>query len=86
MERFWVTCAPSARMRCQLTPHQRMICEILAGRASGELQRLRAEQLRRASESRMELERAGLLARHRHLHDQGEIIGTSPALLRALET
>ncbi len=63
-----------------------MICEILAGRASGELQRLRAEQLRRASESRMELERAGLLARHRHLHDQGEIIGTSPALLRALET
>ena len=69
-----------------LTPHQRMICEILAGRASGELQRLRAEQLRRASESRMELERAGLLARHRHLHDQGEIIGASPALLRALET
>ena len=34
----------------------------------------------------MELERAGLLARHRHLHDQGEIIGASPALLRALET
>jgi transcriptional regulator with GAF, ATPase, and Fis domain len=63
-----------------------MICEILAGRASGELQRLRAEKLRRASESRMELERAGLLARHRHLHDQGEIIGASPALLRALET
>ena len=69
-----------------LTSHQRMICEILAGRASGELQRLRAEQLRRASESRMELERAGLLARHRHLHDQGEIIGTSQALLRALDT
>jgi transcriptional regulator with GAF, ATPase, and Fis domain len=69
-----------------LTHHQRMICEILAGRASGELQRLRAEKLRRASESRMELERAGLLARHRHLHDQGEIIGASPALLRALET
>jgi len=69
-----------------LTHHQRMICEILAGRASGELQRLRAEKLRRASESRMELERAGLLARHRHLHDQGEIIGASPTLLRALET
>ena len=63
-----------------------MICEILAGRASGELQRLRAERLRRASESRMELERAGLLARHRHLHDQGEIIGASPALVRVLET
>jgi transcriptional regulator with GAF, ATPase, and Fis domain len=70
----------------QVSAHQRMICEILAGRASGELQRLRAEQLRRASESRMEVERAGLLARHRHLHDQGEIIGASPALAHALDT
>jgi transcriptional regulator with GAF, ATPase, and Fis domain len=69
-----------------VSANQRLICEILAGRASGELQRLRAEQLRRASESRMELERAGLLARHRHMHEPGEIIGASPALLRALET
>jgi len=69
-----------------LTVHQRLTCEILAGRASGELSRLRAEQMRRASESRMEVERAGLLARHRLLHDQGEIIGVSPALRRALET
>jgi len=69
-----------------LTTHQRLICEILSGRAAGELQRLRAEQLRRASESRMELERAGLLARHRHLHEQGEIIGASPAILRVVET
>ena len=69
-----------------LTAQQRLTCEILAGRASGELQRLRAEQMRRASESRMEVERAGVLARHRLLHDQGEIIGASPALRRALET
>ncbi len=69
-----------------LTAQQRQICEILAGRATGELQRLRAEQQRRANESRMELERAALLARHRHLLAPGEIIGASPALARALDT
>ena len=69
-----------------VSAQQRLICEILTGRASGELQRLRAEQQRRASESRMELERASLLARHRHLHEPGEIIGASPAIVRVLET
>jgi transcriptional regulator with GAF, ATPase, and Fis domain len=69
-----------------VTFQQRLICEILTGRATGELQRLRAEQQRRANESRMELERAGLLARHRHLHEPGEIIGASAALARVLET
>ena len=66
--------------------HQRSICEILTGRATGELQRLRSEQQRRASESRLELERAGLFAHHRHLQEQGELIGASPALARVLET
>jgi len=69
-----------------LTAQQRSICEILAGRATGELQRLRAEQQRRASESRMELERTALLARHRQLHAPEEIIGSSQALSRVLET
>jgi len=69
-----------------VTPQQRLICEILTGRATGELQRLRAEQQRRASESRMELERAALLTRHRHLHEPGEIIGTSAAIAGLLDT
>jgi transcriptional regulator with GAF, ATPase, and Fis domain len=68
-----------------LSARQRLVCEILTGRATGELQRLRAEQLRRASESRMELERAGLLARYRRLQPQDEIIGASAALARVLE-
>jgi transcriptional regulator with GAF, ATPase, and Fis domain len=68
-----------------VSPHQRLILEILAGRATGELQRLRAEQQRRASESLMELELTRLRTQNRHLQEHSEIVGTSPAILRVLE-
>ena len=65
---------------------QRLVCEILAGRAASELQRLRTERQMRASESRSELERARLQAQNRYLREEFEIIGTSAALARVLET
>ncbi len=68
-----------------VSSQQRLILEILAGRATGELQRLRAEQQRRASESRMELELARLQIQNRQLQRRGEIVGSSPAILRVLE-
>jgi formate hydrogenlyase transcriptional activator len=71
---------------------QRMLCEILAARAAGELQRLRTERQMRTHESQAELERERLQAQVRYLreelrsdHGYDEIIGESPALLRVLE-
>jgi formate hydrogenlyase transcriptional activator len=75
-----------------VSPQQRMFCEILAARASGELQRLRTEKQMRTQETRAELERERLQAQNRYLREEiraehgfDEIIGGSPALLRVLE-
>jgi formate hydrogenlyase transcriptional activator len=75
-----------------MSAHQHAVCEILAARAAGELQRLRAEKQMRARESLAELERERLQVQNRYLreeirsnHNFDEIIGTSPALARVLE-
>jgi transcriptional regulator with GAF, ATPase, and Fis domain len=63
----------------EISPRQRLFCEIVAGRAAGELQRLAAER-------RMQAQNRYLQEEINAAHDTAEIIGASGGLAKVLDT
>ncbi len=64
-----------------VSERQRLLCDVLAGRAAAELQRLRSDR----REARLRAHNRYLRRELRALHNSEEIIGASPALLAVLD-